>query len=257
MKNHPTDFFRKNSLVWAEEFDGAYGSPPNPGVWQAEVGGHGWGNEELQFYTAGTENAHLDGNSNLAIIVRRSKPQLRHQLYGGRKYTSARLISKNRLTTAYGLIQARIKIPTGNGIWSAFWMLGQDIDEVGWPNCGEIDVMENFGKDPLAVHGTVHGPGYAGMSGLTHRYLAKSRLSDDFHIYSVDWEPGRIRWYFDDTPYATIRIHDVQKNPWVFNHEFYFLINVAVGSGFFSEPDGTVAFPQTMLIDYIRIYKQS
>lgn len=135
------------SLAWSDEFDGPAGSPADPATWQPEVGGHGWGNDELQYYTDGTGNAALDGASNLAIVVRRPDPGLRDR-FGGREYTSARLITKDRVAFSYGLVQARIRLPSGRGIWPAFWMLGQDIDQVGWPRCGEIDVMENFGKDP-------------------------------------------------------------------------------------------------------------
>lgn len=255
MKDPDANAFKKPALVWADEFDGAAGTPPDPEVWRTEVGGHGWGNEELQFYTAGTKNACLDGHGNLAIVARRSNPRWRHRLYGGRRYTSARLISKSLLKTRYGRIEARIKLPAGDGIWPAFWMLGEDIDAVGWPNCGEIDVMENFGTDPWTVHATVHGPGYAGMAGITHRHSAKQPLSDDFHLYRVDWEPERLRWYFDNTPYATTTPRDLGRNPWVFDHEFYFLLNVAVGGVWFSGSDLKVNFPQTMLVDYIRVYE--
>ena len=146
------------SLVWSDEFVGAAGSPVNPAVWQPEVGGHGWGNKELQYYTDSTENAALDGAGNLAITVRRPDPQLAQRRFSGCRYTSARLTTKDRVFFAYSMVQARIRLPEGRGIWPAFWMLGQNIDEVGWPACGEIDVMENFGKDPAVVHGTVHGP---------------------------------------------------------------------------------------------------
>jgi beta-glucanase (GH16 family) len=136
------------SLAWSDEFDGAAGSPADPATWQPEVGGHGWGNQELQYYTDSSDNAALDGAGNLAIVVRRSDPQLRAGRFSGCGYTSARLISKERMAFSYGLVRARIRLPQGRGIWPALWMLGHNIDEVGWPQCGEIDVMENFGKDP-------------------------------------------------------------------------------------------------------------
>jgi beta-glucanase (GH16 family) len=133
-------------------------------------------------------------------------------------------------------------------------MLGQDIDAVGWPQCGEIDVMENFGDDPSTVHGTVHGPGFAGHSGISAMHHAGTVLADAFHVYSVAWEPGRIRWYFDDRLYATVTPADLRGNPWVFDHDFYLLLNVAVGGTHSESPDGSVTFPQTMLIDYVRVY---
>lgn len=232
------------SLIWSEEFDGSAGSPVDPDTWQLEVGGHGWGNEELQYYTGGTENASLDGVGNLAIVARRSDSQ----------YTSARLISKDRVAFTYGLVEARIQLPTCRGIWPAFWMLGQNIDEVGWPHCGEIDVMENVGQEPAVVHGTVHGPGYSGSAGVTEAHDADTSLADGFHVYSVNWEPDRIRWFLDGDLYSTVTPADLRGNPWVFDHDFFLLVNVAVGGTLPGNPDPSVTFPQTMLIDYIRVY---
>lgn len=244
---------RGGSVVWSEEFNGAAGLPVDPAIWQPEVGGHGWGNQELQYYTDSTENAALDGSGNLAIVVRRPDRQQRDARFGGCEYTSARLISKDRVAFSYGLVQARIRLPRGRGVWPAFWMLGQNIDEVGWPQCGEIDVMENFGKDPTVVHGTVHGPGYAGAAGITASREADASLADDFHVYSVHWEPERIRWYLDDELYSTLTPDDLQGNPWVFDHDFFLLVNVAVGGTFSQRPDSSASFPTTMLIDYVRV----
>jgi beta-glucanase (GH16 family) len=242
------------SLAWSDEFDGAAGSPVDPASWQPQVGGHGWGNRELQYYTDSSDNAALDGAGNLAITVRRADPQLRDRRFGGCPYTSARLVTKDRVSCTYGLVKARIRLPQGRGIWPAFWMLGQDIDRVGWPHCGEIDVMENFGKDPTVIHGTVHGPGYAGAAGITASYQADTSLADGFHLSAVHWEPGRIRWYLDDHLYSTVTPGDLQGRPWVFDHDFFLLLNVAVGGAFSVTPEPSTAFPQAMLVDYIRIY---
>jgi beta-glucanase (GH16 family) len=242
------------SLVWSDEFDGAAGSPADPATWQAEVGGHGWGNEELQYYSDSSENAALDGAGNLAIVVERVDPQLRGSRFDGCEYSSARLVSKDRVAFSYGLVQARIRLPRGRAIWPAFWMLGQNIDEVGWPHCGEIDVMENFGKDPTVVHGTVHGPGYSGAAGITASHRADASLADHFHVYAVHREPDRIRWYLDDQLYATVRPDDLRGHQWVFDHEFFLLLNVAVGGTFSVSPDPSTAFPQAMLVDYVRVY---
>jgi beta-glucanase (GH16 family) len=241
-------------LVWSDEFDGGAGSSADPGTWRAETGGSGWGNRELQYYTDDAGNAALDGAGNLAIVVRRADPPLARQSYGGCEYTSARLISKDRMSFRYGLVRARIKIPRARGIWPAFWMLGQDIGQSGWPRCGEIDVMEHFGTAPATVHGTVHGPGYSGRAGITASCNAGSSLGRDFHVYSVSWEPGRIRWYVNDELYHAVTPADLGGKPWVFDHDFFLLINVAVGGTASVEPDSSVIFPQTMLIDYIRIY---
>lgn len=240
--------------MWSDEFDGPAGAPASPRTWRPETGGHGWGNSELQYYTDGTANAALDGAGNLAITVRRHDPRLAGTRYGGREYTSARLISKSLRSFRYGLIEARVKLPRGRGIWPAFWLLGEDIDQAGWPRCGEIDVMENFGVNPAVVAGTVHGPGYSGAGGITASLDAGAPLCDDFHMYAADWEPGRIRWYADGTLYHTVTPADLHGRPWVFDHDFYLLINVAVGGRPSVPPDESVAFPQAMLVDYIRVH---
>lgn len=240
------------TLAWSDEFDGPAGSPPDPGAWQPQTGGHGWGNAELQYYTGGTENAWLDGAGHLVIAVRRLDPGARGR-YGGCEYSSARLTSKDHVAFRYGVVRARMRLPGGRGIWPAFWMLGQDFDEVGWPRCGEIDVMENFGTDPALVHGAVHGPGYTG-SAVTVSHRAGVSLSDDFHVYSVAWEPGRVSWYLDGRRYATVTAGDLRGQPWVFDHDFFLLLNVAAGGTPAPAPDGSVIFPQRMLVDYVRVY---
>jgi beta-glucanase (GH16 family) len=150
-------------------------------------------------------------------------------------------------------VQARMQIPAGQGMWPAFWMMGQDFDQVGWPRCGEIDVMENFGKDPKMVHGAAHGPGYTGAD-ITASHRAHSSLAKDFHVYSVVWEPGRIRWYLDGRRYATVTPADLGSRTWAFDHEFFLLVNVAVGGTASVTPGPSVTFPQRLLIDYIRVY---
>jgi beta-glucanase (GH16 family) len=207
--------------AWSDEFDGPAGSAPDPGIWTAETGGHGWGNKELQYYTGDGENACLDGTGNLVITVRRTDQRAADSRYGGREYTSARLITLGRMTLRYGLVQARMRLPGGRGIWPAFWMLGEDYGEAGWPGCGEIDVMENFGTDPALVQGTVHGPGYCDAGGITASHRAGFSLAGGFHTYSVAWEPGRIRWFLDDCHYATVTPGDLRGHRWLFDHDFF------------------------------------
>jgi beta-glucanase (GH16 family) len=240
------------TLAWSDEFDGPSGSPPAPATWQPQTGGHGWGNRELQYYTAGTENASLDGAGHLAIVVDRPAPQDRER-YGGCGYTSARLTTSGRRTVRYGVVQARMKIPAGQGMWPAFWMMGQDVDQVGWPRCGEIDVMENFGRNPRMVYGAAHGPGYTGAD-ITASHRARTSLASEFHVYSVVWEPGRIRWYLDGQRYATVTSADLGGRPWAFDHDFFLLVNVAVGGNPSVTPGPSVTFPQRLLIDYVRVY---
>jgi beta-glucanase (GH16 family) len=249
----PSDF-SAYSLHWADEFDGPAGRPADSEVWQRETGGHGWGNEELQYYTGSTTNAALDGAGHLAITVRRAEADETGQRYGGRSYTSARLITKDKVSLRYGLVQARIKVPRAGGIWPAFWLLGQDFDQLGWPNCGEIDVMEHFGTGTSVIQGALHGPGYCGGWAITGARKMGRSLGRDFHVYSVGWEPGRIRWYVDDKLYHTVTPADLGGKPWVFDHDFFLLLNVAVGGLASRPPDHTTSFPQVMLVDYVRSY---
>jgi beta-glucanase (GH16 family) len=238
---------REWSLLWSDEFDGPAGAPADPASWQPETGGNGWGNDELQCYTDG-ENVSLDGRGNLAIAVRRAEPLLH-----GCAFTSARLITKRRVSFTYGLVEVRMRLAAGRGIWPAVWMLGEDIDEMGWPLCGEIDVMEHFGTGSPVIHGTVHGPGYSGTEGISARRDAGLSLADDFHVYSVDWEPERIRWYLDGELYGTVMPGDLGGNAWVFDKDFFLLVNVAVGGALSEAPDSSAPFPQTVLIDYVRV----
>ncbi len=246
--------FAGYGLAWSDEFDGPAGSPADPQTWRPQTGGHGWGNQELQYYTDETASAALDGSGNLVITVRRADRKAARTKYGGREYTSARLASKHLRPVRYGLITARIKLPRGRGIWPAFWLLGEDIDEVGWPRCGEIDVMENFSIDPARVHAALHGPGYCGGDGIAANLDTGSPLADDFREFSVCWEPGRIRWYLGSQLYLTVTPADLSGREWVFDHDFFVLLNVAVGSHFFPPPDASVTFPQYMLVDYVRVY---
>ena len=154
----------------------------------------------------------------------------------------------------------RIKIPYGQGIWPAFWMLGDDIDKAGWPKCGEIDIMENIGKEPAIVHGTIHGPGYNGSNGIGGPFElpAGQRFADEFHVFAVEWEPAAIRFYVDDHLYKTITPSDLPKGTkWVYKHPFFLLLNVAVGGGWPGNPDASTSFPQTMLVDYVRVYRRA
>lgn len=239
------------SLLWGDEFDGPPGAPPDPAVWGHEVGGRGWGNDELQCYTDSTDNASLDGNGNLAVMVRRVHPG---PATDGCSYTSARLITKDRVAFTHVLVSARIRLPRGTGLWPAFWMLGQDIDDNPWPRCGEIDVMENFGVDPTSVSGTVHGPGFAGHQGVGFAHAAGTDLTDDFHDYAVHWDTDRVHWYLDGARIGTVTRADLPGRQWPFDHDFYLLLNVAVGGDHSVPPDDSLDFPQSMLVDHVRVY---
>ena len=243
--------------VWSDEFNGPNGSPVDSSKWTADTGGGGWGNRELEYYTARPQNVYQqDGNLMIKAIAEK---------FTGpdgvtRDYTSARLTSQGKFSQAYGRFEARIKIPQGQGIWPAFWMLGADFGKTRWPACGEIDIMENVGHETGTVHGTIHGPGYSDDAGPTARYqLAEGRkFSDDFHLFAVEWEPREIRFYVDKDLYATRTPADLPKGAkWVFDHPFFLLLNVAVGGRWPGSPDSATAFPQTMLVDYVRVYRQA
>ena len=245
------------TLVWSDEFNGPDGTSPDASKWTYDLGagGNGWGNNELESYTNRTQNVQIK-SGNLVITAQK-------EIYTGtdgatRNYTSARLKTQGLFTQAYGRFEARIKIPVGQGMWPAFWMLGKDIDTIGWPKCGEIDIMENIGKEPGTVHGSLHGPS---TSGPTSDFTAPFSLpggqnfADDFHLYAVEWEPGTIRFYVDSNLYGT----DNQSQwpaggTWTFDHPFFLLLNLAIGGDWPGSPDNFTVFPQQMLVDYVRVY---
>ncbi len=233
------------NLVWQDEFN----DPQiDKAKWAFEIGGNGWGNSELEYYSDRPENARIEAGH---LII-----EARKEDYKGRQYSSARMKTQGLGEWAYGRIEGRIRIPGGQGIWPAFWMLGNNFARVGWPGSGEIDIMENIGKEPGRVHGTIHGPGYSGAQGPTSPYDLKSgAFSDDFHVYAIEWETAEIRWYVDDQLYKTIAPKDV-PGKWVFDHPFFILLNVAVGGGWPGYPNSTTVFPQTMQVDYVRVYQK-
>lgn len=245
------------SPAWADEFDGPVGSAPDSSKWRYDLGTgqNGWGNNELQTYTDRTVNAYLDGEGHLVIKA------IRENFTGAdgatRAYTSARLVTRGKYEPTYGRIEARIKVPFGQGLWPAFWMLGSNVTSVGWPNCGEIDVMENIGREPSTAYGTIHGPGYSGAQGLSDSLtlLDGKRYADDFHTFEVEWNPRDISFYIDGQHYHTRKAPEFSGNrQWVFDHPFYLLLNVAVGGSWPGNPDATTVFPQTMVVDYVRVY---
>ncbi|MFC9330687.1 ricin-type beta-trefoil lectin domain protein [Kitasatospora sp. NPDC057015] len=240
--------------TWSDEFDGPAGRAPDSAKWTLETGGSGNGNHELQYYTNRTDNAALDGRGNLVVTARPNSDSGLTCWYGPCTYTSARLNTARTFTQAYGRFESRIKIPRGQGIWPAFWALGDDLGSAGWPNSGEIDVMENIGREPGTVHGTIHGPGYSGAGGLGAAYtLPDGRaFADDFHVFAVDWSPTAITWSVDGVAYETRTPADAAGHTWVFGHPFFLVLNLAVGGDWPGSPDGSTSLPQTMTVDYVR-----
>jgi uncharacterized protein (TIGR03437 family) len=249
-------------LVWSDEFNGAAGSPPDPANWNFDLGGGGWGNGEAETYTNSASNVFQDGNGNLVIRANKDAQG---------NYTSARLQTgspgasthSTDLSWQYGLIEARIKLPFGKGVWPAFWMLGENFGTVGWPTCGEIDIMENFGtfhNDATINNGTPHGPGYQDVAALSAAYALPfgETVYDDYHVYSIQWSPNSVVWSVDGVAYNTLTPASLPEGgQWVFNAPFFLLLNLAIGgpSTFLGTPDGSVKFPQDMLVDYVRVYQ--
>ena len=244
-------------LTWSDEFNAPDGTVPDSQKWTERTGGNGWGNNELEYYTSGQRNAHQE-HGNLVI-------EAIHEPYTGpdgvkRDYTSARLDTRDKFSQAYGRFEARIKMPGGQGMWPAFWLLGDDIRTVRWPNCGEIDIVENLGREPSIAHGTIHGPGYSAEHSIGSPFTLPDgkRFSDDFHIFAVEWEPQEIRFYVDQNLYATRRPLDLPPGAhWAYDHPFFILLNLAVGGNWPGNPDSTTEFPQRMLIDYVRVYRRA
>lgn len=244
------------TLTWSDEFDGPDGSGPDPAKWVMETGGSGWGNNELEYYTSRRQNVHLEKGD---LVIEAIKEKFTGPGGVERPYTSARLKTEARFSQRYGRFEARIRVPSGQGVWPAFWLLGEDFPTAGWPRCGEIDVMENVGKEPATIHGSLHGPGYFGETPLTATYtLAQGRFSDGFHTFAVEWEEGAIRFYVDDVLYQTRTPASLPAGKhWVFDHPFYVILNLAVGGNMPGPPDDSTVFPQRMLVDYVRVYARN
>jgi len=230
-------------LVWQDEFEGEAINLKN---WLFNTGASGWGNNEWQYYTDRLENARIEEGV-LSI-------EARQEDYLGSKYTSARMITQYHQSWTYGRVEARMKLPTGQGVWPAFWMLGEDIDKVGWPQCGEIDIMENIGE-PDTIYATLHGPGYSGGDGVGTPYsLPGTALHQDFHVYALEWEPGEIRWYLDDQLFQVLTDQDIPGD-WVYDHPCFIILNLAIGGNWPGYPDETTVFPQRLSVDYVRVYQ--
>ncbi|MEE1927121.1 ricin-type beta-trefoil lectin domain protein [Streptomyces sp. TRM 70351] len=242
------------AVVFEDTFDGPAGAAVDGSKWQLETGDN-VNNAERQYYTSGNRNAALDGRGNLVITARRENPQNYQCWYGRCEYTSARMNTAGRFAAQYGRVEARIQVPRGQGMWPAFWMLGNDFGDVGWPASGEIDIMENVGFEPGTVHGTVHGPGYSGSGGIGGGYTLPGgqAFADGFHTFAVDWAPDSLRWSVDGNTYFQLTPADLGGRQWVFNKSFFMILNLAVGGHWPGDPDGGTVLPQRMTVDYVRV----
>jgi beta-glucanase (GH16 family) len=239
---------RNWELTWSDEFNGPAGSQPDPTKWTYDLGTgqNGWGNNELQSYTNAPENVSMDGNGNLVITA----------INTGNGFTSARIKTQGLFEQQYGRFEARIKSPYGPGIWPAFWMLGSNFETVGWPLCGEIDIMELRGQEPFKIQGSIHGPGYSGGSPITKAFaLSRARFDTDFYLFAVEWDADKIDFFVNDFLYQRIGRNEV-PGEWVFDQPFFMLLNVAVGGDYVGFPTPQTPFPQRMTIDYVRVYRE-
>ena len=247
-------------LVWSEEFNDDKNIAK---FWTFEIGNGqkkgnpGWGNGELEYYT--DKNWYI---SDGMLVIEARKENIKDQ-YGTYNYTSTRMITQGKVSIKYGRIEARAKLPVGKGLWPAIWLLGEDINKVGWPSCGEIDIMEYLGHDTKTVYGTVHGPGYSGAKGISkpYRILDESQkdFSQTFYTFALEWDENEIRWYVNDVNYHKVSKETIENRymaKWVFDKPFFLILNVAVGGYWPGYPDQTTKFPQAMYIDYVRIYSK-
>lgn len=252
----------KETLIWSDEFNEAATGPvaPNPQNWTYDTGKGHFGNDELETYCAygsptapcdpKSPNVYVGTDGSLHIVARNPAPGV---------YTSARIKSEGLQSFQYGRIEARIKMPEGQGMWPAFWMLGDDIGSVQWPACGEMDIMENIGSQPSTNHGSIHGTGFTGTAiGTAYTLPNGEKFGDAFHTFGVLWAPGKIQFYVDSPSniYATYTRANLPPGAiWPFDAgKFFFILNVAVGGDWPGSPDATTVFPQQMLVDYVRVY---
>jgi beta-glucanase (GH16 family) len=236
------------TLQWSDEFND---TKINTNNWGYDIGGNGWGNNELQYYTDKPDNSYLSGGR-LVIEAKSEK-------IGNNNYTSARMLSKGKQEFKYGRIDIRAKVPTGQGVWPALWMLGSNISTESWPACGEIDIMEVVGKEPKNLYGTLHwgNKGAPSTSSSGKTTVSDATIGDKFHVYTIIWDDKEINWFFDDVAFHKVTRSQVNANIYPFDSPFFLLMNVAIGGNWPGNPDGTTTFPQRMFVDYVRVFKKS
>ena len=246
----PTE--REWQLVWSDEFDD---NNLDTDKWSYQIGTGqsegltAWGNNELQYYTDREENVFIE-DGKLHITAHREN-------YNGMRYTSARLRTLNKGDWQYGRVEVRAKMPEGQGIWPAIWMLPTDNSFGTWPKSGEIDIMELVGHEPETIHGTVHyGPDWPqNQQKTTSVTLDEGTFADEFYTFSIEWKQSEIKWFLDGEHFFTITPNDLSPHNYPFNARFHLLLNLAVGGNWPGNPDETTQFPQTMIVDYVRVYQ--
>ena len=240
--------------LWQVEFNGKAGQTPPSKFFKYNTGGGGWGNSEEQFYVNTRKTSATDGKGKMVFTATKiSYDSPSSDKYFPYKYKSARIYTQGKISFKYGRMEARMKLPAGVGTWPAFWMLGTDIGSNTWPDCGEIDIMEARGSLPNTTFGTIHGPGYSGGGGISNGLTLQTPLTEDYHVYAINWKPDSIEWYIDDQLYHSITKDQVAYD-WVFNKRFFLILNLAMGGLFTGEIDPSIQETK-MYIDWIRYSK--
>jgi beta-glucanase (GH16 family) len=240
--------FPATRLVFSDEFNGANGSKPDPAKWTIDPGTGQ--NNEIQYYTNNL-NTFMDGTGSLVMEARR-------ETMGGRDYTSHRMNTSNKFHVQYGRVEARIKVNKGNGFWPAFWMMGADfLTGRPWPYNGEIDIMEVLGRNTFECYTTLHAPAYNGGAGFGQKHTAAVDLANDFHVFAVEWDSRGMRFFLDSQQIFNASKDTVEstRGPWVYDHQFYLILNLAVGGDFPGPVDPSTPFPSRVLVDYVRVYQ--
>ena len=243
-------------LLWSQEFNEAAGTLPNSKFFSFELGGGGWGNKELQWYT--DDSVKTNGQGQLVITASKIPPvnedDLPYNCFGDCQYFSGRISTQKKISFQYGRIEARIQMPAGEGVWPAFWMLGNNITAKSWPTCGEIETVELRGREPNYSIATAHGPGYSGVNGKTGVRLVSESLASNFHTFAIDWTPNKIVWYLDGKVYHTVTNTSVKPKAYVFNQGFFLILNMAMGGDFDGGRLDTSIEKAERKIDYVRYY---
>lgn len=234
-------------LLWHDEFNGPAGALPNPANWTYDLGNGGWGNHELENYTDDPANVQTDGQGHLVITAIKNADG---------SYSSGRIKTQGRFSFRYGTVSARISLPAGQGLWPAFWMVGNSIDTIGWPACGEIDIMELLGQDPHLAYGHIHvtGPGRDASFGTGYR--SAHTLANSFHIYSAHWTPTKVTFAVDGHSYYSIARSQVKAPArWSVSQPMFIILNLAVGGTWPGSPNASTVFPARMRVDWVRVSK--
>jgi beta-glucanase (GH16 family) len=248
--------------VWSDEFDGPAGARVDSTKWRYDLGDGcaagicGWGNNEKEYYTDASENIALNGRGHLMIVARPAPAGLACY-YGPCRYTSAKINTRGKMDAAPGRVEARIRLPVGQGLWPAFWMLGSDFPATAWPACGELDIMEYRGSDPTTTSSAVHGPGYSGQTPFVHAYsLRDGTFADDFHTFSVEWDSVHVRFFVDNSLHYQVTRGELERyGKSVLGQPFFLILNLAVGGHFDGDPESQAIFPATMFVDYVRVFR--